>query len=93
MMCAFCGSPALVRGECAHCEAICPICEEALPKDNETFFFEEGVRRAACKRCREALMSMLLEQKLGLLKKGDLRVLLRKELGIHGEYRPLAGLM
>ncbi len=89
MMCVFCGSTALIRGECAHCAAICPICEEPIPEDNKYFFIEDGVRRPACERCCAALMNMLLLQKLNRYPKGDQRLLLRKELGIEGKYRPL----
>jgi hypothetical protein len=79
----------MIRGVCAHCSAICPICEEPLQKDNKRFFVEDGVRRPACERCSEALVNRSLLQKLNQYKKGDLRVLLRKELGVQGKYRPL----
>lgn len=89
MMCAFCGSMALIRGECAHCESLCPICEEPLPEDNGYLYFEDGVRRSACERCASSMVNIILLQKQGLYRKGDVRLLVRKELGVQGPYRSL----
>lgn len=91
MMCGFCGSAAMIRGECAHCAAICPICEEPLPEDHKDFFVENGVRRPSCKQCSAALMNIMLLQKLNQYQKGDQRKLLRKELGVEGEYMSIDG--
>lgn len=65
---------------------ICPICEEPIAGDGRYGYRENGIQRLSCRECWRALMNVVLLQKLTQYRRGDPRLLLRRELGINGKY-------